>query len=126
MYIYYNILLVSEQYCRFEMLNKSGVIRNPDMDLDGAYDFNTDCIWSIKVHPKNRIEYQFLYLSLRSSFVTDEDSHITHCEGDYITVGWTAYIILACPCNIDPQTPHIYLEKLGFTGVSSCFPINMT
>ena len=27
------------------------------------------------------------------------------------------YIMLTCPCNEDPLTPHFYIVKLGFTGV---------
>ena len=26
-------------------------------------------------------------------------------------------IMLTCPCNIDPRTPHFYIVKLEFTGV---------
>ena len=27
------------------------------------------------------------------------------------------YIMQTRPCNLDPLTPHFYIEKLGFTGV---------
>ena len=28
-----------------------------------------------------------------------------------------------CPCNVDPVTPHLYIVKLGFTGVYIFFLI---
>ena len=29
----------------------------------------------------------------------------------------TPFIMLTCPCNVHPITPHFYIVKLGFTGV---------
>ena len=29
----------------------------------------------------------------------------------------TLFIMLTCPCNVDPLTHHFYIVKLGFTGV---------
>ena len=31
------------------------------------------------------------------------------------------HIIITCPCNVDPLTPHFYVVKLGFTGVYIIF-----
>ena len=31
------------------------------------------------------------------------------------------FIIQTCPCNKDPLTPHLYIVKLGFTGVPFFF-----
>ena len=31
------------------------------------------------------------------------------------------YITKTCPCNEDPLTPHLYIVKLGFTGVYIIF-----
>ena len=86
MYNIVDICIVSENTCQFELRNKSGVIHSPDMDSDGAYDFNLHCTWSIRVHPNMTIQYQFLFLSLRSWMET-VDSLITFCDGDYVTVG---------------------------------------
>ena len=36
----------------------------------------------------------------------------------------SAFFRLACPCNVDPITPHFYLVKLGFTGVYSFYAPN--
>ena len=30
-------------------------------------------------------------------------------------------IMLTCPCNENPLTPHFYIVKLGLTGVYNCF-----
>ena len=58
---------------------------NPDVDQDGYYDFSTYCIWVITVHPENRIQYQFLFLSLQSLEMKITDSYVA-CEGDYLKV----------------------------------------
>ena len=29
----------------------------------------------------------------------------------------TEIIMITCPCNEDPFTPHFYIVKIGFTGV---------
>ena len=31
------------------------------------------------------------------------------------------FIMITCPCNEDPLTPHFYIVKLGFTGVYTIF-----
>ena len=31
------------------------------------------------------------------------------------------YIMLTCTCNVHPLTPHLYIVKLGFTGVYIVF-----
>ena len=33
----------------------------------------------------------------------------------------TCCIMLTCPCNVHPLTPHFYIVKLGFTGVYIIF-----
>ena len=58
---------------------------NPDNDQDGYYDFSTYCTWVITVHPENRIQYQFLFLSLESLEMKITDSYVS-CEGDYLKV----------------------------------------
>ena len=30
-------------------------------------------------------------------------------------------IMITCPCNVRPLTPHFYIVKLGFTGVDIIF-----
>ena len=81
-----HIFAVSEQYCAFVLQNHSGVITSPDLDLDGAYDFNLHCTWSITVDPKNQIQYQIPYLYIRAS-IKMVDSYILECYGDYLMVG---------------------------------------
>ena len=31
------------------------------------------------------------------------------------------HIMLTCPCNVDPLTPHFYIVNLGFTRVQIIF-----
>ena len=31
------------------------------------------------------------------------------------------YIMITCPCNEHPLTPHFYIVKLGFTGIYVIF-----
>ena len=31
------------------------------------------------------------------------------------------YIMITCPCDLYPLTPHFYIVKLGFTGVYKIF-----
>ena len=34
---------------------------------------------------------------------------------------FAAFMMLTCPCNVDPLTPHFYIVKLGFTVVYITF-----
>ena len=36
------------------------------------------------------------------------------------------FIMLTCPCSVDPQTSHFYIVKLGFTGVYISFSLHPT
>ena len=33
------------------------------------------------------------------------------------------HIMLTCPCNVDPLTPHFYIVKLGFTWIYIIFAL---
>ena len=30
---------------------------------------------------------------------------------------WPAYLMLICPCNLEPLTPHFYIVKRGLRGL---------
>ena len=31
------------------------------------------------------------------------------------------HVMLTCPCDVDPLTPHFYIVKLGFTRINIIF-----
>ena len=53
-----------------------GFITAPDLDADGYYDFNLDCIWLIQVEPGKVILYEFEYILLAKSTTRDTFDYI--------------------------------------------------
>ena len=67
------------------------------------------CILSQFCMPISRIVFPTRILPLSRVRSVWQDFH-----QDYGTV--LIIIMLTCPCNVDPLTPHFYIVKLGFTG----------
>ena len=57
------------------------------------------------------------YMDLASQYKTPR-----RLQKDY-PIKHYCYIMLTCPCNEDPLTPHFYIVKRGFTGVYIFFII---
>ena len=56
-----------------------GIIRAPDVDGDGYYDFNVHCIWFIEVAKNATVVFEIQNMSI-------EYSPTTGCNTDYLQV----------------------------------------
>ena len=55
--------------------------------------------------------------SKRTVCLIERRRYIVFC----IDVAIVDLIMITCPCNVYPLTPHLYIVKLGFTGVCIIF-----
>ena len=55
---------VSNDTCGGTLSEFPGWIASPDQDMDGAYDFNTECKWFIQVNHGKVIQLEILYIYL--------------------------------------------------------------
>ena len=63
--------------CGGTITDSSVYISPPDLDLDGYYDFNLNCLWNIKVAANSTILYQILDMDIEWS---------ADCSNDYLRV----------------------------------------
>ena len=68
-----------DKSCGGILRNSSGYITAPDLDKDGYYDFNLNCVWLIQVNSSKVILYHFDYIAI---IVVQLDK----CKPDYVKV----------------------------------------